>query len=759
MENRKTVVAAAFANPIDQKLVTGYLSGLGYDLVEFPVDDLPQADLFLLDVPSARRFGPRVMARKQADEVFLPAMIALGSRDLVAPWLAAGFDNALRLPLTKAALKTDIEILLRLRCQSQELLERGEEKYRAIFEATGTATILVDEDATILAANQECLRSTGYRPEELVGTKWTDHVAPDSLETMLQYHRARRDTPEEIPSQYEARVVDKAGWIRTAFLSVGMVPGTHRSIVSLVDITDRKRAEAELERLTMAIEQTADAILVTDSEGSIQYVNPAFKTVTGYTRLETIGQNPRLLKSGKQDRAFYQELWGTITQGRIWKGRMVNKRKNGELYTEEAIISPVKDGSGRIISFVAVERDITEHLRIAQEQAHLQEQLQQAQKMESIGRLAGGVAHDFNNMLSVILGFGEIIQRKLLPGDPLKKNVEEILKAGRRSADLTRQLLAFSRRQTLQPEVLDLNKVVRNIEKMLRRLIGEDIELELSLSKDLDLVKVDSGQIEQVIVNLVVNARDAMPRGGRLLVETQQVELDETDARHHPDVAPGKYILLAISDTGCGMDKEVLAHIFDPFFTTKEKGKGTGLGLATVYGILKQSGGNIWTYSEPGKGSTFKIYLPVTGDQPMANTREAAREELSGGGERILVVEDEEAVRGLVKEMLSKSGYEVTLAANGGEALLLVEENGLRPDLIVTDVVMPGMSGKVLVERLRRNQPGLKAIFMSGYTDNAIVHHGNLDRGTPFIQKPFTLREIAEKVRALLRRQEAPDEG
>lgn len=596
----------------------------------------------------------------------------------------------------------------------------------------------------------------GYdRSEKIDFSKVNSEIHhPEDLEYITKWLQACINSGNTLHGPTEYRLIRKDGQTMDVqvFLRVRYKEGNPvEGFGTVQDITNRKRAEAEMKRLTAAVEQSGDAIVITDITGIIQYVNPAFETITGYTRIEAIGQTPRLLKSGKQDQSFYQRLWETITDGRIWQGRMVNKRKDGTFYTEDTTISPVKNSSGQIVSFVAVKRDVTEHLRISQEQVRLQEQLQQAQKMESIGRLAGGVAHDFNNMLSIILGYGDIIYQKLLPGDPLREEVEEILKAGRRSADLTRQLLAFSRKQTLQPEVLDINKVIRNIEKMLRRLIGEDIELDISLSRNLSHVKVDPGQIEQVIMNLAVNARDAMHMGGKLIIETNEVELDETYAQNHPGVSQGKYVMLAISDTGCGMDKEVLAQIFDPFFTTKERGKGTGLGLATVYGIVKQSGGNIWVYSEPGHGSTFKIYLPATGDQPAAIAGEvAAKEESFGRGERILVVEDEAALRGLLEAVLARWGYKVTLAANGGEALLMVEEKGLNPDLVITDMVMPGMSGSVLVERLRRNQPNIKVLFMSGYTDNAVVHHGVLNQETPFIQKPFTLRDIVEKVRTVL---------
>ncbi|HEB76038.1 MAG TPA: PAS domain S-box protein [Nitrospirae bacterium] len=385
------------------------------------------------------------------------------------------------------------------------------------------------------------------------------------------------------------------------------------------------------------------------------------------------------------------------------------------------------------------------------ERSRLEEQYRQAQKLEAVGLLAGGVAHDFNNLLTVVLGYGEVILGTLSEGDPLRQDLDKILDACHRGANLIHQLLAFSRKQALQPEVLDLNRLLDGQQGLLKRLIGEDIELLTVFSEDLGLVKADAGQIEQVVMNLAVNARDAMPNGGELIIETANVELDEEYGRLHAGVVPGPYVVLAVTDTGTGMDKETRSKIFEPFFSTKEMGRGTGLGLSTVYGIVKQSGGHIWVYSEPEKGTTFKIYLPQTDDAPAAVQECPADFEVRHGAGHVLVVEDEHAIRELVGVQLESLGYEVTLAADGREALEAVEVNGLRPDLLITDVIMPGMSGAVLLERLRRTQPGLKVLFMSGYTDNVIVHQGVLDPGIPFIQKPFSARELSAAVHRVIR--------
>jgi nitrogen-specific signal transduction histidine kinase/CheY-like chemotaxis protein len=405
-------------------------------------------------------------------------------------------------------------------------------------------------------------------------------------------------------------------------------------------------------------------------------------------------------------------------------------------------ITPVRDQRGEITHFIAIKVEVTERKR-------LEQQLRQAQKMEAVGRLAGGVAHDFNNLLTIISGYSELLLEHPGEVEPLRGYVNEIRNASGRAASLTRQLLAFSRQQVLAPRVLDLNAVVANVEKMLKRLIGEDIDLVTVLGESLWPVKADPGQLEQVLLNLAVNARDAMPKGGMLTIETANVEMDKSYAQRHFPLSPGPYVLLAFSDTGIGMDAETQARLFEPFFTTKEMGKGTGLGLATVYGIVKQSGGYIWVYSKVGKGTTFKIYLPrsdeVAESEPRRNGVKA-----QSGTETLLLVEDEEAVRALVRSALKEKGYRVLEASGGEEALKLSEQYGGPIDLLVTDVVMPQMSGPELADRLANSHPQIKVLYISGYTDYAGLHHGALDLGAAFLQKPFSPEALARKVREVL---------
>jgi PAS domain S-box-containing protein len=517
------------------------------------------------------------------------------------------------------------------------------------------------------------------------------------------------------------------------------------------DITESKRAEAEHVRLVTAIEQSTEAVVITDTHGAIEYVNPAFTRITGYSRTEALGQNPRILKSDKQDPAYYQQLWETILDGRAWHGELVNRRKDGSLYTEQTNIAPVRGALGEITHFIATTQDVTER-------KVLEKQLRQATKMEAVGRLAGGVAHDFNNLLTVINGYTELLMDKFASDPGAAIYLKEIAHAGERAASLTRQLLAFSRSQVLAPQVLDLNEVVSNLEKMLKRMIGEDIDLGTVLAPSLGRVKADPGQIEQVIMNLVVNARDAMPRGGSLTIETSNVELDETYARNHPSVEPGPHVMLAVTDTGVGMTAETQAHIFEPFFTTKERGKGTGLGLATVYGIIKQSGGSIWAYSELGQGSVFKIYLPIVSDGRVAEQLKTEPDSYEGT-ETILVVEDEEGVRSMINLALLSAGYEV-LETDGAEcALEICAEYDGPIHLLLTDVVMPQVSGPMVAEKVAALRPEIKVLYMSGYTDDSVVRHGVLTQETPFIQKPFSPLALRKKIREVLGENKQEMEG
>jgi two-component system cell cycle sensor histidine kinase/response regulator CckA len=504
-------------------------------------------------------------------------------------------------------------------------------------------------------------------------------------------------------------------------------------------------------RLRTLLESVPDAVVIVSENGAIVHVNSRTEELFGYTRRELLGRPVEILvpERFREAHRIHRSGYSAAPRARSMGAGLdlYGLRQDGREFPVEISLSPLAAAGGRLVSTFI--RDLTER-------RGLEAQLRQAQRMEAIGRLAGGVAHDFNNLLTVIMGHCELLQGRLPEGDATRRGIEEIRSAGERAASLTRQLLAFSRRQVLAPKVLDLNAVVGSMAPMLRRLIGEDIELRTALATGLGHVKTDPGQIEQVIMNLVVNARDAMPRGGKITIETANVTLDKADARRHVVVRPGTYVRLCVSDTGTGMDAATQARIFEPFFTTKEPGKGTGLGLSTVYGVIKQSGGYIWVYSEPGQGATFKIYVPQVGEEFEGAEATEPRAAPRRGAETVLLVEDEDGVRSLAREILEAQGYTVLEAGQAAEALQICERHEGEIHLLLTDVVMPQTNGPALAARAASLRPGMRVLYMSGYTANAIAHHGVLDVGVAYLQKPFTVTSLAQKVRESL---DAPPTG
>ncbi len=530
-----------------------------------------------------------------------------------------------------------------------------------------------------------------------------------------------------------------------------LVPAVKRELDQARLRREQRRAEAQLRLQSAALNAAANAIVITDQEGSIQWVNPAFCDLTGYTTAEVLGKNPRdLVKSGQHPPKFYKKLWETILAGQVWRGEIINRRKDGSLYFEEETITPLRNGQGQISHFIAIKQDITGRKQLEMENVKLTAQFHEAQKMESMGQLAGGIAHDFNNLLVPIIGYASLGMKNLAPDSELYDDLTRIKTAGKKAAELIRLILAFSQRQTLAMETVDLNEVIGELLKMLRRLIGEDIEWQVRLAPDLPRLKADKGQLERVLMNLVVNARDAMPQGGKLTLETTSVALDEAAVAGHIGLPPGTYALLTINDTGHGIDAATQQRIFEPFFTTKEPGRGTGLGLATVYGIVKQHGGDIWVDSEPGVGTTFKIYLPPTAEPASTPPAERAEPAPLYGTETVLVVEDEAKVRQLVSQTLKIYGYQVLEAPDPAAALTLAAAYPGHIQLLLTDVIMPEMNGWELYQRLSPQRSNLKVLYMSGYSSEIITQHNILIEGAAFLQKPFTIESLLQQVRAVL---------
>jgi two-component system, cell cycle sensor histidine kinase and response regulator CckA len=622
----------------------------------------------------------------------------------------------------------------------KELLE-SEERFRMFIESAPEA-IFVQSRGCFVYLNPAMLwLLRASTPEELLGKNFMDQIAPEYHEAINERIRRQRETGQPVPTmeQEYLRLDGLRVPVETTAVAIRF-QNQDAHLVFIRDITERKKAEKQLRNLSRVVEQSPASVLITDLQGNIEYINPKFTEVTGYSLEEVRGQNPRILKSGETPPEEYRKLWKTITAGGEWRGVLHNKRKNGTFFWERASISPVRNTLGEITNFIAVKEDITN-------QKSLEDQFRQAQKMEAVGQLAGGISHDFNNILTAVIGYAHMLKMKLKDDQKLESYADHILSVSERAANLTQSLLAFSRKQIMNPKPTDLNGIIRRTDHLLSRIIGEDIQLQTKFSGEDPIVIVDAGQIEQVLMNLAANARDAMPEGGQLSIETEMIDIDHVFIREHGYGEEGPYVVISVTDTGTGMSSETREKIFEPFFTTKEVGKGTGLGLAMVYGIIKQHEGHITVYSEPGKGTTFRIYLPLIQAKIDEITPEFSAPPETGT-ETILLAEDDPEVMVFTKQLLEEYGYKVIDAADGDDAIkkFMLYKNKIQ--LVMLDVIMPKRNGREVYEAVKNIRPDIRVLFASGYPADHI--NGMIADGSPLITKPVSPTKLLNKIREVL---------
>ncbi len=714
-------------------------------------------DLILSDYTLPRFDGMTALSLAKERAPSIPFLIVTGSvnEETAVGCMKAGATDYL-LKSNLARIGPAIEAALERsrahaqKAQAEAALASSERRFRSLVQNSSDLVTILAPDGTILYASDSAERIVGYSPGQLVGSSLLSYLDGSGVQTvlgLLQTGNGR--TNGAGPIEFCLRRGDGSPvWLEavgTNLLADTIIQGI---VLNARDVSERKRADRELreseERYRDLFDNASDLVCMAAPDGSLLYVNHAWQQGTGYGEAE-VGRMQLVDLLPPDNRAYYVQVIERVLKGeRLDHVELVFVPKVGAPITVEGNLScTFKDGKPCVVR--GIYRDVTERKRV-------EEHLRRAERMQAAGKLAGGVAHEVNNMMTGVIGFSEFLLRSLDEGDDRRADVEEIIKAGTRAADVTRQLLAFTRQQFLQPQALEVNTVVADMEKMLRRSLGEDHVLDLQLSANAGQLRADRGQLEQVLINLVLNARDAMERHGRVSIQTAPAVWDEVYAQRHGGVSLplGSYVMLAVSDTGCGMDPDVQARIFEPFFTTKAIGQGTGLGLSTVYGIVKQSGGYVWVYSEPGEGSVFKIYLPATQLEQAGQATREPQEAPQGGSETILVIEDEDVVRNLACRGLRDQGYSVIEARNGLQAIQYIEEHPGTVDLVLSDVVMPEMGGREFGERLARIEPGLPVLFMSGYTGEDVVQRGLLEPDAPFQQKPFTPARLATKVRGML---------
>jgi PAS domain S-box-containing protein len=720
------------------------------DALEFLRTTGFNAILLDLNLPDSEGMNTFLRARAEAAHAPIVVLTGLADEEVAARAVREGAQDYLVKaevdgPLLYRSIRYAVE-----RNASDEAIRRSGALYRNLIEGS-IQGVLIHVDGIIKLANPALAAMLGFESgDELFGQPVWQFIAPQDREMAQAYQRARREG-RPAPSNFELHLQRRDGSVIALDCMASSISweGGQATLATVVDMTERKRAEQGLrtseERFRQIAENIKEAFIVVELDGFRPlYLSRMWEEIWGRP-LEEAYRDPAAWV-----RAIHPDDAGVVHEARqaIEKGEAISRnfrvvRPDGTIRWVRARAFPVYNASHELYRQVGLVEDITDLRRT-------EEQLLQAQKMEAVGRLAGGVAHDFNNLLTAILGYSELVLQDLGDDHPSAVDLKEIRAAGQSAESLTRQLLAFSRRQILQPQTLDLNKVLTRVDALLQRIIGEDVELTMKLTAPLGRVSADPGQIEQVVLNLAVNARDAMPNGGKLTIETANVMLGEDYAAQHAGASTGPHVMVAVTDTGTGMDEATQQRLFEPFFTTKEPGRGTGLGLATVYGIVAQSRGSIWVYSELGQGSTFKVYLPATTEDLTVPVVSPMSPAALSGTETVLVVEDQIEARSVICETLRRRGYTVIEAVNGPDAIVKGRQLDVRIDVMLTDVVMPGMGGRRVAEVIRVTRPELKVVYMSGYTDSAIVDHGILEPGVTFVQKPFATETLLRRVREVL---------
>ena len=752
----------------DAELIAYELKRFGYDVSWTCVDDKnglrwalksQSWDVAISDYAMPTFTGLEALRIVQSEKSDTPFILVSGTigEEIAVEAMRAGVSDYL-LKDRMARLGPAIERALReasdrkARKRAEEALRESEEKYRLLAENVSDVIFTMDLDLRVTYISPSIERMSGWTSEEWLSFKPTDYLPPASLELankVLAEELVLLSSPNYDRNRvrmFEMEQYGKDGTVYWAEVSARFLYDDEGAAIGIIgatrDISERKQIDEHRKRLFTAVEQAGESIVITDPDGIISYANPAFAEISGFYLEEIIGKTASILQNGKHNQSFFKDMWSTIEQGKVWRGRFMNHKKDGSHYEETATVSPIKDEAGSIVNYVIVGRDVTSEIQ-------LQNQLFQAQKMEAVGTLAGGIAHDFNNLLQAILGYTDLL---LLSGgiiDSDRKSLRVIKKAARDGADLISRILTFSKKVESKTRPMALNEEVRGAVKLLYRTLPKMIEIELDLADDLMIVDADSAQIEQVILNLCLNAQHAMPDGGRLLIETSNVTLDEEYARTHLGAVSGKHVLLSVSDNGIGMPSEIVERIFEPFFTTKTNEGGTGLGLATVHGIVSQHGGHITCYSEPGIGTSLKVYLPVSASELMSDP-DSTTEMPAFGNETILLVDDDNRIRGIGQKILEKFGYKAVTAKSGEEALAIYPARKDEIALIVLDLIMPGMGGKRCLQELLLIDRDVKVLLASGYSSSGLVADEKLQGAKGFLDKPYEAKNFLREIRKTL---------